>query len=1118
MSTSTHTISTINIVDTYECTTRVQLETTTVEPEKNVDPLVIKYGDEHEEKVVTKLSKTINFNKNTKLTHTTPQNYTQATIDTQEYSLRPDFLLTPQTLNTLTGTQLTSTNLLIPADAKAARSTKPAAILQIALYGLALETLGYDLPPVGLLFLGDSHSFKTETIKLKPYYLLVKKLIKEYRTITAQTITNVDKLYGSKKSVCDTCVYTTHCTKLRATYDDLTRIANITKETRTRLEAGGVTTVAGLVAATAPPVGLNNNTFFNVQNQARLQTLTTKSTIPWEWVSTKSGRPNGPELMQLPTYTDTPVTVADHNIGFVKSLDSAQRLPESDPGDIFFDFEGFPFHSSGALEYLFGWVTIQDSEPVFDYLWADTELEEKTAFETFIKFLLTHFEKYPQAHVYHYAPYETTALRRLAEKYDVYKDETRELIAAAKFIDLFNVVKKSLQAGVESYSIKKLEPMVGFRPRTADVKTAMDSVGEYDTYTRTDNSVEKNKLKNALLAYNEDDCVSTYVLASWLWEGRGAAIKLVPEDVINQEPYVPAQKTIDKRKEILSLKEQLKMSSSTTAHLLVDCVEYYLDEEKIVYFNQFNELNNPTPDTCVLTGLNVLALGPRVNSRAAITLTHTGPVSVSGSFTMISKAGMVGVARISPDELFTGFGVKYEPSDNEILVLGNVAKVEAAVAAGAICVDSVVQAGAKQEALNEICKDVLAGNSIGVVGALLNRATSATLPQTGNVGADIISATDSLTSGEYFAVQGPPGAGKTFTAANIIETAVGKGWSVGVCSVSHKAVENVLKAVVGKNIAVSKHASGKARTDVPWTELPIGTWLSERPTDVCGGTVFSFAGLGKAAAGVAVLDLLVIDEASQMSVVDAFAAARCAKRVILLGDPCQLPHVSQAAHEGVADYSILGYLVADQSLIPQDQGYFLDKTYRFGSLVAAPVSELAYEGKLSSAVDQQFVGQLGGVYRKVVPSVGCVRINVAEVDACVDIIEQLVGMSYDGGAVGLGDIMVVSPYNDMVRLLRSRFKDAGFSSLSVGTVDSFQGQECLVVLFCLTASSDVGGRGAGFVLDVARLNVSLSRARVAAVVVGSSDVAAGVALNLEGLKVACTAAFIDDLPELPDFS
>ena len=201
----------------------------------------------------------------------------------------------------------------------------------------------------------------------------------------------------------------------------------------------------------------------------------------------------------------------------VVSREELDKLPGLNQGDIFFDLEGFSFfQEAGGLEYLFGFTSVESGEN-FHYQWADDRVEEKAAFEWFMRDAIRRQSEYPGCKIYHYANYEQAALKRLAERFGSYQKEVAELIDSGVFIDLYKVVKVSLVISQESYSIKKLEAFYGFG-RDSDVKEAMGSMEYYDQYLEllTDNYPEAEKLKRQVIAYNQEDCASTLALYSWL--------------------------------------------------------------------------------------------------------------------------------------------------------------------------------------------------------------------------------------------------------------------------------------------------------------------------------------------------------------------------------------------------------------------------------------------------------------------------------------------------------------------------------------------------------------------------------------------------------------------------
>ncbi len=200
-------------------------------------------------------------------------------------------------------------------------------------------------------------------------------------------------------------------------------------------------------------------------------------------------------------------------------------LPEPSPGDIFFDLEGDPFAGEGGLEYLFGY-TFADAEGNAAYRadWSFSRAEEKQAFERFIDFVMDRLERFPELHIYHYAPYEPAALKRLMGRYASREEEIDFLLRSKCFVDLYGVVRNGLRASVESYSIKKLEPLYGFS-RTiplSDANMALTKVqaclelGDIEFINDDDRGV--------VAGYNRDDCVSTWRLRDWLETRRAALI------------------------------------------------------------------------------------------------------------------------------------------------------------------------------------------------------------------------------------------------------------------------------------------------------------------------------------------------------------------------------------------------------------------------------------------------------------------------------------------------------------------------------------------------------------------------------------------------------------------
>lgn len=370
------------------------------------------------------------------------------------------------------------------------------------------------------------------------------------------------------------------------------------------------------------------------------------------------------------------------------------------------------------------------------------------------------------------------------------------------------------------------------------------------------------------------------------------------------------------------------------------------------------------------------------------------------------------------------------------------------------------------------------------------------------------------------AVQGPPGTGKTYLASHVIRRLVQEhGWAVGVTAQSHKVVENVLEALVGdaglEPGLVGKKPSTKddgAGTEPGYTALSDGAFArfaDERGDSgyVIGGTAWDMTNRNRV--GARQLDLLVIDEAGQFSLANTIAVAMSARRVLLLGDPQQLPQVTQGTHPAPVDGSALGHLIGGHAILPAELGYFLAESRRMDPALADAVSELAYDGQLRShptTEGRDLAGLAPGVHSVEVVHHGNANSSPEEADAVVQLVREHLGRAWrsspvaEARPIGQSDLIIVTPYNAQLELVRERLDAAGFAGVPVGTVDKFQGREAVLAIVSLSASDAVEvPRGVEFVLDRNRLNVAISRAKWAAFVVHSPALADHLPRTAEGL-------------------
>ena len=368
----------------------------------------------------------------------------------------------------------------------------------------------------------------------------------------------------------------------------------------------------------------------------------------------------------------------------------------------------------------------------------------------------------------------------------------------------------------------------------------------------------------------------------------------------------------------------------------------------------------------------------------------------------------------------------------------------------------------------------------------------------------------------YVAVQGPPGAGKTFLASHVIARLVAEGAKVGVVAQSHAVIENLMVACCardGFDASRTVRLRGKSVTpDAPWSEVSdseLVELISGAGGLLFGGTVWDYVSERRVPSGS--LDVLVVDEAGQFSLTNTVAAARAARSVLLLGDPQQLPQVSTGVHPYPVDVSALGWLSDGAAALDPRFGYFLGESWRMDSALCERVSWLSYDGALASAAataGRVLQGVAPGVVSYPVEHSGCSVRSVQEAQAVVDCVRELLGREWVPAAdaeprpLAAEDCIVVAAYNAQVDCVREALIAAGLADSSgagvrVGTVDKFQGQEAAVVLVSLASSRVDSGRGAGFVLSPNRLNVAVSRGQWRAVLVHSPWVARSVPQDVE---------------------
>ena len=974
-------------------------------------------------------------------------------------------------------------------DCKLACETKAATILQLSLYSELLASVQGVLPD-SMYVVVPGVDFQPEQYRVldfAAYYRFVKARLERAIKQNRNGITT----FAEPTAHCEICRWWQECDAEWRKQDHLSLVAGINRLQRKQLSAWKVTTVEQLAVLPLPisnrPDHGSREGYVKVREQARVQV---------------AGRNQGRPVHEVFDVTD------EHGLS---------KLPEPSPGDIFFDLEGDPFVGVGGREYLFGFAwEDQTGRQTYDCRWAMTADEEKRAFEWFVDSVMARWSEWPAMHIYHFTPYEPSALKRLMGRHSTREDEIDRMLRAGLFIDVHTVLKRTLRASVEQYSLKALEVFHGFA-RAMPLEEARRAMRQMEHALELGQPAETGEsVKNTIAFYNADDCFSTRSLRNWLERERQAlelAGQLIPRPTMLDG--APPETIGERQRQTAALAEALKTGISTdpglrngedaARWLLANLLDWHRRGSKADWWEYFR--------------LKDLTEEDLLDERSALSGLH-----------FVERLGVKG--KIPTDRyLFEKQETDIRPGDKLCEAGERVGEVvEIDIAARAIDIK-------KTKKIAEIhpksvfvdargpTDDVLAdalfrlgtwinSNGVDVPGPFLAardlllrrspRLADGTdkliLPDESTV--DAAKRIGTLLDSSVLPIQGPPGSGKTFTGARMICELVRQGRKVGITAISHKVIRNLLLEVIkAANEAGLERLNCMQKVNEKPDALPPGITLAAdnaeplaalgRDVQVVGGTAW----LWSRADYFEAVDVLFVDEAGQMSLANVLAVSQAAKNVVLLGDPQQLEQPVKGSHPDGAEVSALEHLLAGQKTISPDAGLFLEKTWRLHPKLCEFTSEVFYEGRLhprEGLEHQKIEGHpcLGesGLWFVPVAHEGNQNTSAEEVECIGGLVEGLVraGVNWidDKGRrrpLQLDDLLIVAPYNAQVSDLSNRIRNA-----RVGTVDKFQGQQAPVVIYSLTTSSpEDAPRGMEFLYSLNRLNVATSRAQALVILVGS---------------------------------
>ncbi|MXY97116.1 MAG: TM0106 family RecB-like putative nuclease [Gemmatimonadetes bacterium] len=962
-------------------------------------------------------------------------------------------------------------------DTKLARKAAPKHLIQLCVYSDLLEGLQERRPECMYLLLGDGTEQRYRVDDFFFYYALARRRFEAW-IAGPPADTNPDPC-----AHCTYCHWRDLCARRWEEDDHLSLVANIRKTQIAALRNAGINTLSDLAH-------LDADRQIADTSQEGLARLRAQAALQYE--KAKTGKDAWERL--------------DFDEG--KGL---SRLPKPDRGDLFFDMEGDPLYPNG-LEYLFGVVAVTDGRPVFKDFWAHDHVEEKQAFEDYMAFLDVHLQRYPSAYIYHYNHYETTALKRLAGRYGTCEEQLDNLLRRNRFVDLYLVVRESIRTSEPRYSLKNLETF--YMQRSGEVATAAESVIIYNRWQEAGD----DDLLRQIAEYNEEDCVSTWKLRDWLVSLRPANTSWFTgheiggresggDDSSGESAARTHETSARKDWEIEYEEYQRRLGvfeedPSEDGRRVADLLEFHNREAKPEWWAAFERRDKATDelieDVECLGGLETSGEQPVQDKRSMVYTFRFPPQDfklktgdqVSDAQTM-DRAGTIqeineskGIVRVRQ-----GPSVQPLPAGSSI---GPGGPVNAKVIRAGIYrhADQFIRDAKTPRAATDLLRRA--------VPRIKGRPPGAPIVEPGREGIDGYLDAVAHLDDSYLFIQGPPGAGKTYTSAQLIVSLLAQGRKIGVTSNAHKAIHNLLDMVVSvaeeKGITFrgcKKCTSGNFETEFKGRYIVNITKTKDidRSASLFAGTAWLFSDEHL----IDCLDYLFIDEAGQVSTANVVGMSSSTANIVLVGDQMQLGQPMKGTHPGEAGLSVLEYLLQGRDTIPSDRGIFLGTTWRLKPSICRFVSGAFYDGRLENHPETTRRRLLlektelpeEGIVMIAAEHAGCSQKSEEEgkvVRACY---EELLGQSFADGRGGTrsltgADILVVSPYNVQVNHLRSALPDGA----RVGTVDKFQGQEAPVVIVSMvTSTAEDLPRHMEFLYSRNRLNVAVSRAQCLAIVI-----------------------------------
>jgi predicted RecB family nuclease len=986
------------------------------------------------------------------------------------------------------------------ADTKLAVETKAGTILQLSVYSDIISQI-QGVTPEYMYVVKPGQPFEKEKVRyddFKAYYRHLKE------SLIATIIAGPQQTYPEPVEQCHICRWWKDCDQKRHADDHLSLIANVRKMHIGEIKKQDIHTLESFAKLDKPLPGKPDrghiDSYVKVHEQAKIQF--------------KGKNEDKPIYELLSPFVEQK--------GF-------NRLPQPDPGDVYFDFEGDPYYPDGGLEYLFGITFRENDEIQYKAFWALSRAEERLAFDEFMKFIMDRWDRYPGMHIYHYSPYEPSAIKRLMSRYAIHEGDVHKILRGQRFVDLYSTSKEILRASVESYSIKNLEKLADYI-RKCDLEIAgparrtLEYILEFKSVEALDGEV-----KSVVQEYNEDDCLATSALHNWLEKirseqiGKGALLtRPQPEDGNAKESLSlkEAERKALHDELILGINSDpaLRSEEDKARWLLAHLVHYFDRENKNQWWEFFHvhkmEFEDLLEEKAGIAGLAFVEQLPKSGKQRNARYKYQflpQEIGIDVKWEIHEVNGdKLGIVEAISEEARTV--VISQQSAAKPLAVHGIKIIDPKVLEKSLL--SVIRefkdAGAVNNKTFRAASDLLLRSYPDIIG---RQKGERLIKEQTKLIEEAIELACSMNE-TVLAIQGPPGTGKTHTGAKMIVALAKLGKRIGITAVSHKVIRNLLDKVhefaKEDHVAVTLvHKCNESENCPSWltetndNEKTIGVIQGGA---VVGGTSYLWA--DDRAEGV--LDYLFVDEAGQMSLANVIASSRAAKNLILLGDPQQLEQPQKGAHPEGSDVAALTHFIDGRQTISDAMGIFLGVTYRLHPRIAAFTSEVYYESRLESdprlkKLSIQGNTPFAGAGLFYVPVQHTERqtnspeeVKIIQKIANSFIAEKIQWTNRDGNtsAITQKDILIVAPYNAQVNALTKALP--GFR---IGTVDKFQGQEAAIVIYSVTCSTaEDAPRGMEFLYSPNRLNVATSRAKAICIVVGTERIFEAECRNVEQMR------------------